>query len=324
VTPRETADRRIRHRRAPKPFVDPWKAHGSIIESERRPDGRLERTLTIFLSGAECPFTCSFCDLWRYTIDGPTPTGALPKQIADTLATLEPPLPDRIKLYNASNFFDKRAVPPVDVPRIGEQCASFAGVTVESHANTIGASTLEFARTLAANGSGLEIAMGLETIHPDGRAHLNKRLDLERFDAAAELLVANDIALRVFVLLGAPYVPEDESMEWVVRAVDYARQRGASLVSIIPMRAGNGEMERLAELGHFTPPKLADIEAVLDRCVAWSDVAITVDLWDIERFVWCDACRARRVERLHRMNLSGRAEPAIMCDVCAPSLVAIR
>ena len=80
---------RIRRLRGSKPVVDPWKAHGSALDSERRPDGTIERALTIFLAGAECPFTCSFCDLWRYTIDGPTPAGALPTQIADTLATLD-------------------------------------------------------------------------------------------------------------------------------------------------------------------------------------------------------------------------------------------
>src|SRR5215471_17819340 len=87
--------RRIRQLRGSKPAVDPWKAHGSVIDEERRPDGTLERALTIFLAGAECPFTCSFCDLWRFTIDGSTPAGALPKQIAATIAALDEPLPAR-------------------------------------------------------------------------------------------------------------------------------------------------------------------------------------------------------------------------------------
>src|SRR6185503_16204310 len=76
-----TEDQRIRSLRAPKPAVDPWKAHGSTIDSERRPGGIVERALTVFLAGAECPFTCSFCDLWRWTLDGPTPPGALPAQL---------------------------------------------------------------------------------------------------------------------------------------------------------------------------------------------------------------------------------------------------
>jgi archaeosine synthase beta-subunit len=113
-------DRGIRALRDPKPEVDPWKAHGTQREDERRPDGTVERTLTIFLSGSECPFTCSFCDLWRWTIDGPTPAGALPRQIADALRPLDGPRAERLKLYNASNFFDRRAVPAGDVPAIAE------------------------------------------------------------------------------------------------------------------------------------------------------------------------------------------------------------
>src|SRR4029078_7928629 len=75
------ADRRIRSLRPPKPHVDPYVAHVTVREEERRPDGRIERALTVFLAGAECPFTCSFCDLWRYTIDRPTPPGALVAQL---------------------------------------------------------------------------------------------------------------------------------------------------------------------------------------------------------------------------------------------------
>ena len=78
-------DRRIRSLRAPKPAVDPYRAHRSLVEDERRPDGTVERALTVFLAGAECPFTCSFCDLWRWTTNGPTPAGALPAQLAAVL-----------------------------------------------------------------------------------------------------------------------------------------------------------------------------------------------------------------------------------------------
>jgi len=208
------ADRRIRSLRPPKPAVSPWRADGSLVEEERRPDGHIERALTVFLVGAECPFTCSFCDLWRWTIDGPTPPGALTRQLDGVLQAIDGPRPERPKLYNASNFFDRRAVPAADVPRIAALAAPFAGVTVESHANTIGTLTLEFARQIPGR---LEVAVGLETIHPTAAAQLNKRLDLTRFHRAAHFLSDHDIDLRVFVLLGAPYVPAGESVEWTVR-----------------------------------------------------------------------------------------------------------
>jgi uncharacterized Fe-S cluster-containing MiaB family protein len=294
-------------------------AHGSLLEDERRPGGTIgstiERALTIFLAGAECPFTCSFCDLWRYTIDGPTPVGALPKQLSDVLRSLDasPPPPDRLKLYNASNFFDRRAVPAADLPRIAELAAPFSGVTVESHASTIGPATLEFAQRLTGR---LEVAVGLETIHPLAAAHLNKRLDLAVFDRGARWLADNGMDLRVFVLLGAPHIPAGESVEWTVRTVEYAAQRGASIVSIIPVRGGNGEMERLEGLRHFTPPALSQLEEALDRCVQFTSTVITADLWDVERLPACEHCARSRIERLRRLNVGGRSEPRIACAEC--------
>jgi archaeosine synthase beta-subunit len=306
-------DRRIRSLRPPKTHIDPYAAHGSLIEEERRPGGKIERALTVFLTGAECPFTCSFCDLWRWTIDGPTPPGALTTQLESVLQALDGPVPDRLKIYNASNFFDQRAVPSEDLPGIARLAASFAAVTVESHANTIGPNALAFARQIPGH---LEVAVGLETIHPVAAAHLNKRLDLERFDRAAHFLAENRVDLRVFVLLGAPYVPVDESVAWTMRAVEYAVERGASVVSIIPVRGGNGEMERIQGLGHFTPPTLSQLEECLDLSLHFTSTVVTADLWDAERLPACEHCRSERVERLRRLNVTGRAETRIGCTMC--------
>jgi radical SAM enzyme (TIGR01210 family) len=284
-----------------------------LIEEERRPGGKIERALTVFLTGAECPFTCSFCDLWQWTIDGPTPPGALTSQLESVLQALDGPMPDRLKIYNASNFFDQRAVPSEDLPGIARLAASFAAVTVESHANTIGPNALAFARQIPGR---LEVAVGLETIHPVAAAHLNKRLDLERFDRAAHFLAENGVDLRVFVLLGAPYVPVDESVAWTTRAVEYAADRGASVVSIIPVRAGNGEMERLQGLGRFTPPTLSQLEECLDLCLDFTSTIVTADLWDAARLPACEHCRSERVERLRRLSVTGCAEPRIGCTMC--------
>ena len=307
------ADRRIRSLRSAKGYVDPLVAHGSLVEEERRPDGSVEQALTVFLAGAECSFTCAFCDLWRYTIDGPTPRGALTAQLERVVGALDGVAPSRIKLYTASNFFDRRAVPPEDLDDIARLCAPFAGVTVESHANTVGAATLDFARRIVGR---LEVAVGLETVHAEALPQLNKRLELARFDRAARFLVDNDVDLRVFVLLGAPYVPAHESVEWTVRTVRHAVQQGASVVSIIPVRGGNGEMERLEQLGQFVPPTLAQLESALDESLRFTDTVITADLWDIERLSRCEQCCAQRVARLARSNLTGRAEPRVTCNAC--------
>ena len=307
------ADARIRRLRPPKPRVDPYTAHGALVEEERRPDGTRERALTVFLAGAECPFTCSFCDLWRYTIDGPTPPGALAAQVEKILNNAASPLPQRIKLYNASNFFDRRAVPLADRDRLAALAEPFDGVTVESHVNTIGKETLAFARRLRGR---LEVAVGLETIHPEAAARLNKRLELPRFDAAARLLADNGIDLRVFVLVGAPHVPRAESVDWTIRTVEYAVAQGASVVAIIPVRGGNGELERLQSLGEFTPPSLSQLEAALDGCLHFAGCVVTADSWDVERFAVCGACRVSRADRLRRINLTGWPEARVDCAEC--------
>ena len=275
----------------------------------------MERAVTVFLAGAECPFTCSFCDLWRWTLDGPTPVGAIPVQLAGALEQLARPLPDRLKLYNASNFFEGRAVPKQDVPRIAEFARLFASVTVESHANTIGPAALEFKSLLSGR---LEVAVGLETIHPVAMEHLNKRLELDSFDKAAEFLVTHDIDLRAFVLLGLPYVPVQESIAWTVRSVEYAVARGARRVAIIPVRGGNGEMERLQQLGAFVPPTLAQLECALEQCAEIRSAAITADLWDADRLPACELCRSQRIARIRAMNLgtSSQLPAPSFCSTC--------
>jgi radical SAM enzyme (TIGR01210 family) len=230
------------------------------------------------------------------------------------LRALETPLPGRLKIYNASNFFDARAVPHEDVAAIATLAAPFAAVTVESHASTIGPRTLEFAQQIPGR---LEVAVGLESIHPVAAAHLNKRLDLARFDRAIGFLTANSIDLRVFVLLGAPYVPVAESIEWTVRTVEYAVERGASIASIVPVRGGNGEIERLQRLGQFAPPTFAQLEECLDRCMEFDSAVVTADLWDVGRLSACDHCNEARIDRMRRMNLTGRATPRIACPFCS-------
>jgi len=225
-----------------------------------------------------------------------------------------PPVPARLKLYNASNFFDPRAVPVQDLPAIAALAAPFTGVTVESHARTVGPRTLELTRMLSGS---LEVAIGLESTHPVAIEHLNKRLSLTRFAQAAGFLADHAIALRVFVLLNAPYVPAQEAVQWTVHAVEYAAQRGAAVVAIIPVRSGNGEIDRLQALGHYTPPTLSALEDALDRCLAFAPTVVTVDLWDAQRLAACSECSPARIARLARVNLTGQTEPRIACPACS-------
>ncbi len=113
-------------------------------------------------------------------------------------------------------------------------------------------------------------------------------------------------------------MPPEEALPWAERSVAHAFERGAEHVSLIPVRAGNGEMERLERRGSFTRPTLEQIEETLDRCLELGPGVVTVDLWDAERFAACRRCLGDRIARLGRINASGRGEPRIDCPECRP------
>ncbi len=312
----------IRARRPPKLPFDARRPLATLVEQEPVVGGGSEAALTIFLGGAECAFTCVFCDLWRRTLDRPTAPGDLPAQVATALAELprrERARPARLKLYNAGSFFDPRAVPVADLPALAELAAGFSRVVVECHPRLIGESCFTWADALAGQ---LEVAMGLETVHPEALPKLGKSMTLGDFDRAAEALAARGIALRSFVLVGAPHVAPAEAAEWALRSASYAFDRGAESVALIPVRGGNGELERLAAAGEFHPPRLAVLEAALDQALALAAVrsgraVVSADLWDLERFADCPVCFASRRARLERIGAGARAEPPITCAVCS-------
>lgn len=319
--------REIRALRGPREPADPWAPPPALLEEERQPGGGgTAPALTLFLVGAECPFTCVFCDLWRQTLDGPTPAGALTEQLDGALAALATEAgfdlaATVVKLYNASNFFDRRAVPEDDRTAIARRLRTARRVVVECHPRLVGRECVGFARDLEAP---LEVAMGLETVHPDAFPRLNKGMDVADFDAAAARLRERGIGVRAFVQVGPPFVPPAEAALWAVRSAEHALAAGAEQVALIPARGGNGALEVLAERGDFTPPSLADLEEALDRALerareqpaARAGAVVTADLWDLEAFSRCASCLPARRERLRRMNLSGRAEPRVACSAC--------
>lgn len=312
------ADHRVRALRPPRQPVDPWQYLGVTYDTERTQHrARPEQVATVFLAGAECPFSCVFCDLWRFTVDGRTPVGAIPAQLRAALDALDAAgqtTVDRVKLYNASNFFDARAVPSDDDGDIAEAVAAFPAVTVECHPKLVGERCFRFAERLDGE---LEVAMGLETAHPRAHARLNKGCTLEETRAAAQRLLERGLRWRAFVLVGVPFLAPGDQLEWTVRSVEMAVAEGATVVSLIPVRGGNGELERLAAAGHFVPPSAELIEAVLEATVENQRAVVQLDLWDLEQHLCCSACAPARRARLERMNTTGVREVGVDCAQCS-------
>jgi archaeosine synthase beta-subunit len=305
----ELTDRWILEQRAPKAAVDPWKPHAFFVEPECSADGTLEDVATLFLSNRECPFRCLMCDLWQHTTDRRVPDGAIPRQIEYALAKLAPA--PQVKLYNAGNFFDAQAIPPADHERIANLLNPLRSVVVECHPLLVGPRCLAFRDRLK---PALQVAMGLETVHPKVLPRLNKRMTLADFERACHFLLANGISVRAFVLLRPPFLSEQEGIEWALRSLDFAFAIGVECCSVIPTRGGNGAMERLAEQGQFSPPRLESLEAVLEYGLSLRSGRVFADLWDVEKFYPCPRCGPMRGARLLAMNRTQTLQPAVHCD----------
>jgi radical SAM enzyme (TIGR01210 family) len=285
-----------------------------LVERERSADGLVEDVATIFLTNRECPFRCLMCDLWKNTTVESVPVGAIPRQIEYALDRL--PNAQHVKLYNSGNFFDPKAIPKDDWPAIVDRVRGFKSVIVENHPKLCGDGCFEFRDMLAAHDVELEIALGLETAHPDVLLRLNKQMTVADFSQAATRLRSEGIRLRTFILLRPPFLTEEEGIEWAMRSIEFAFEAGVSCCSVVPTRAGNGIMEQLEADGLFASPQLASMEVVQERGVQLGAGRVFMDTWDAQKFATCSACAETRIQRIADMNLSQQVVPRTVCNEC--------
>jgi radical SAM enzyme (TIGR01210 family) len=293
--------------------LDPFKPHAFFLEEERAASGCTVASATILLTNKECPWRCLMCDLWKNTLTHTVPPGAIPRQIDYGLSQLNS-RPGQIKLYNSGSFFDPAAIPPVDYPAIAQAVAVVDHVVVESHPRLVGEKALRLRDLLPGT---LEVAMGLETVHPQVLPRLNKKFTLAHFSQAAGFLRHNKIAVRAFVLVKPPFTNEAEGLEWTVKSAAFAFSCGAAVVSLIPTRPGNGAMDHLMKTGEFSPPRLSTLEKALELSLNLrGEGRVFADTWDLEQFSRCSVCFEQWRQRIHAINLSQQIPPAVDCPAC--------
>lgn len=281
--------------------VESERPYAWIQETERQADGTMAPGLTVFLVNRECPWRCAMCDLWRYTTVGRGAPGSITRQMDIAFQEAGVERLGWVKLYNAGSFFDLGAIPSEDYPGIAERCRSFSRVIVECHPSLVGEPLVRF-RNLLGPTVRLEVAMGLETVHPEALEQMNKRFDPEGFRRSARFIRENACDLRVFLLARPPFVPRLEVEAWLDRSIDFAFECGADPVVVIPTRVGNGAMERLVRMGLHSPPELSQLERAMEYGLSRRRGRVFVDLWDMETLVGVDEDLARRRAHLEEMN----------------------
>ncbi len=294
---------------------DPYAPHGVFLEKERLASGAIVDSGVVLLTNRECPWRCLMCDLWKDTTPDSVPEGAVPRQVEIAVRpwTDSGTPPPQVKLYNSGRFFEPAANPPADYAPVARRIAFARQVVVESHPLLVGDRARELRDMLAGS---LEVALGLETAHPQVLEKLNKKFDLAQFARAAEFLAAERIALRAFVLVNPPFLDERSGLEWAVKSAEFAFACGAGAVTLIPTRTGNGAMERLRKSGEFAPPTLAMLEEAQRAALALGRGRVFADTWTLEPFSTCPRCLAARRERLEAINRTQRDIPPLRCEVC--------
>ena len=202
VADREAREGSILGLRPPRNAVDPSRPYGFFVEDEPRAGGGTDRVATVFLTNRECPWRCLMCDLWKNTLEAPTPKGAIPAQMRFALERL--PSANVLKLYNAGSFFDRAAIPRDDHEEIASLARGFERVVVECHPALVGDSSLRFRDLLG--GPHLQVALGLETANEEILRRLNKGMTVADFENACRFLAAHAIGIRSFVLVGLPFL----------------------------------------------------------------------------------------------------------------------
>ena len=240
------------------------------------------------------------CDLWRHTLEETVPVGAIPEQLDRALAADQVEHPRRaqwLKLYNAGSFFDPQAIPVADWPKLARRAQSFERLVVECHPKLIREDRILPFQRLLGSGTRLELALGLETAHPEVLERLNKGIDRESFQRSAHWIRIHDMDLRVFVLVKPPFLNESEALEWACRSIDFAFDCGANTISLIPTRSGNGALESLSARGEFAPPRPETLESALAYGIQLGRGRVFADTWDLEKLepnaIRCSSLRAR-------------------------------
>ncbi|MDX1953576.1 MAG: radical SAM protein [Verrucomicrobiota bacterium] len=301
----------ILSRRGPRHPANPAEPYAAFIEQERNEEGVIADVATIFLTNRECPWKCVMCDLWRNTTESPVAIGSITQQIRHALQNF-PRTAKSLKLYNSGSFFDSGAVSKKEWRSIAELCRPFKRVIIECHPRLVGKPVLEFASLV----NELEIAIGLETCHPQALDSLNKRFSIQDYRRSAEFIVSHGMALRTFLLVCPPFIPMEQQLHWQEQSMETAFAAGSAVVSFIGTRSGNGALEELEKLGLFCEPILSNLESAQEQGIVRRLGRVFADTWDIERFSRCNHCSPKRIQRIHRMNLTQSIEPRLDCPDC--------
>lgn len=280
-------------------------------------DGKIYQRKKIILAAPGCSVpTCTICPIPNEGFYGSkeiTPDNLI-NQFKSSFTGEDINRFDMISIYNSGNWFSDREVFPKARRAIYEEIAKSECSTlmVESLPQFISHKNIEETKEYLRDKS-LIVAIGLQSSNDFVRnVCVNTVCTKEQFEKASNLLWQSGYTPRAYLILGAPFLSESESIEDVSNSIQYLARLGYTEVALSPMRVTPYTLVyELQNLGLYKPPSLWTIISSIQNAILKTP-SMRVWISALEKSGQdnqtlypqnCPLCTSQIVEALRKYNL---------------------
>jgi radical SAM enzyme (TIGR01210 family) len=168
-----------------------------------------------------------------------------------------------LKIFTSGSFLDTQELSAGSIRKIISLVpGSVKRLQIESRPEFVKEKVLrEIKKSLEGE---LEIGIGLESANDRVRKAINKGFSFSNFEKAVAVCKKNDVLVKAYLLLKAPFLTEKEAIEDAKDSIIKAQGAGADRMSINPMNIQRGTIvEKLWRSGDYRPPWLWSVVDVL-------------------------------------------------------------
>ncbi len=260
----------IRQRQRIKPT--PLDMPSAVWTGKDHVDGNVENTLTMIFRTSGCWWgKVGGCTMCGYVYDSAHTSPSADDLVSQfRKAMVKASKFDRfmVKIFTSGSFLDEKEVPADALSKILsllEEDDRVFKVVVESRPEFLAEASMKFCLAHL-KGTLFEVAIGLETSSDLIRKHsINKGFTFRDFVRAAEIAKSNGVAVKTYLMLKPPFIPEKQALEDIVTSVREASVY-SNVISINLCNVQKGTLiEYLWERGEYRPPWLWSIVEILKR-----------------------------------------------------------
>lgn len=280
-------------------------------------DGKAIERVIIILKGCGCAWVqeeeggCTMCGHYSGSSQGePISDQNLKKQFDSAMSLYDFRKYPMLCLYNGGSFINDKEISPSlrrYMLETVEANPHIKRLIIESRTDFITAEALDEIEDIMKT-TEVEIGVGIETTCDVIRnLLLNKGVDTYDLIAAGNLFKNRRVKLLAYALVNPPFLTESEAIEDTVATIKFARDLGASVVSLEAVSIQHLTLVAyLAEAGFYTPPWIWSMFEIIRKM---SPIDVEIRLGGFEFFPIpkeftsnCFACNDEMVTKIQEYN----------------------